>query len=78
MEYFYVPGRVTEQLGMTDVAETYYRLAMPSENADRPDSAAQLAIRRLQLIRGSSPSAPGDSKSPFREVSNSESKLKLR
>ncbi len=78
MEYFYVPGRVAEQLGMTDVAESYYRLAMTSENSDRPDSAAQLAVRRLQVIRGSSPSAPGDWKSHFREVSNSESELKLR
>ncbi|GEM_PF-2375067 len=78
MEYFYVPGRVAEQLGMMDVAETYYRLAMTSDNADKPDSSAQLAVRRLQVIRGSSPSAPSDSKLPFREVSNSESELRLR
>ena len=78
MEYFYVAGRVAEQLGMMEVAQTYYRLAMTSKNAVRPDSAAQLAIARLQLMRDGSPSTPDDSMVPFREVSNSESELKLR
>lgn len=42
------------------------------------DSAAQLAIQRLQLIRGNLPSNPSDSTLPFREVSNTDSELKLR
>lgn len=70
---FYVPGRVAEQLNMSDVAMFYYRLSMTSESIDRPDGTAQLAMKRLRTLKQSTPDHGSPSSLPVREVSNSES-----
>ena len=56
--WWYVFGRIAEQLGAHESAASYYAQVTPDINGDAPTSTHILAQKRLALLKTAASSAP--------------------